>query len=100
MLERSLPLLRSAGIDVVRCGPSECDADGASDYALVRVFSDHAAREELESQFYNSRAWRLGPREAVLDAIESYHTVVLTVGEQAVEALRQPTSASERRSRV
>lgn len=78
-------LLRDFGLDVVRHGPSLDDPDR---YVLVRAFADAAEREEQESRFYRSEEWRTGPRTAVLDAIDTYHEIVLDVPTAAVEALR------------
>lgn len=86
--ERSLPLVREAGIDVVRAGPSEAADEGHEEYVLLRAFASLEEREAQEAAFYGSDAWRDGPREDVLGCIESYHTIVLTVSPEAVEALR------------
>ncbi len=86
--ERSVPLLRQFGIDVVRFGPSEQSEDGFVDYVLVRAFESHGAREEQEARFYGSSEWRSGPREEIVSRIESDHTVVLTLAAGAVDALR------------
>ena len=82
------PLLREFGIDVVRAGASEQREDGEEAYVLLRAFASVAAREEQEQRFYSSPQWHSGPREGVLAAIESYHTVVLSVPAEAVAALR------------
>jgi hypothetical protein len=86
--EQSVPLLRRFGLDVVRFGPSEQSEDGFVDYAVVRAFESHAAREEQEARFYGSSEWRSGPREEIVGRIESDHTVVLTLPAAAVDALR------------
>ncbi|MEU1688095.1 hypothetical protein [Micromonospora sp. NPDC005707] len=46
-----------------------------------------AVRDEQESAFYGSDAWRDGPRDAILSRIESYHTVVLETSDAAADVL-------------
>jgi len=89
VVEQSIPLLARFGVDMVRFGPSEVDEDGAEEYVLMRSFESAAARAEQEARFYSSDEWVQGPREDVLALIESYHTIVLTVPEAAVEGLRR-----------
>ncbi len=86
--EQSLPLLRQFGIDLVRFGPSEQSEDGFVDYMLVRAFDSHGARLEQEARFCGSSEWRSGPRDEIVNRIESDHTVVLTLAAGAVDALR------------
>ena len=83
--EEALPLLRTAGVDVVRAGRSLDDPNG---YHLVRSFADLGDRERQESSFYGSDTWRLGPREAVLACIDTYVDTVIELDEAAVDALR------------
>ncbi len=84
--EEAAPLLRQHGIDVVAVGPSMGDPNG---YFLIRAFDDLADRQRREDAFYASPAWRLGPREAVLEKIVVYTDAVLELEEEAVEALRR-----------
>jgi|SRR5512133_723194 hypothetical protein len=87
MSVEALPLLARAGIDVVYCGPS-LPKDDHAHYILIRAFDNLDARADVETRFYGSDEWRQGPRERVLAAIDSYHTIVLAVTARAVEALR------------
>lgn len=87
MVDRAVPLLRSAGIDVVRCERSRAAEDGFVDYVLVRAFDDLVDREKREDAFYSSSSWREGPGPAIVAAIDTYHTVVLTVPACAIEQL-------------
>lgn len=75
-----LPLLREHGTDVVRAGPSEADDRDAECYILIRAYPSAADRTAQATSFYGSREWVEGLRDDVLSRIESYHTVVLTVG--------------------
>jgi ketosteroid isomerase-like protein len=81
----SLPLLQRAGIDVVAFGPSQHDRDS---YFLMRSFASVAARDRVEQTFYDSREWREGPREAVLAAIDTYSTALLTIDSATLKGLR------------
>lgn len=85
-MEGVLPMLERYGIDVVGLEPSAADDEH---YTLIRAFPSLAAREEQEERFYGSVEWRDGPREGVLELIESYQTVVLHTTVDAVEALRR-----------
>lgn len=87
MREESLPLLAKAGIRVVAAGRSLVTEDGHDEAYLIRAFPSLAEREGQEAAFYGGSAWRDGPREAVLACIESYHTIVLEVAADAVDAL-------------
>ena len=90
MRREALPLLAGQGIDVVACAVSLDPRDGdPRDACLIRAFADEAARERAETSFYGSDAWLSGPREEVLAAIESFHTVVLDVPEAVVDGLRR-----------
>ena len=83
----AMPLLSAAGIDVVAYGPSLVDDEGEHAF-LIRAFASVEERDRLEEAFYASPAWRDGPRSAVLDSIESHHTVVVELPDVAVEGLR------------
>ncbi len=89
MREESVPLLEQAGIRVVDCGASLVAEDGHEEAYLIRAFESLAAHREQEERFYGSDAWRLGPRDAILSRIESYHTIVLEAPEETVQALQR-----------
>jgi hypothetical protein len=44
---------------------------------------------KLHEELRRSAAWRQGPREAIVSRIESDHTIVVEVSEEAIRALRQ-----------
>ncbi|WP_395646214.1 hypothetical protein [Terricaulis sp.] len=83
--ERAEPMVRAYGMDIVAFGQSSHDADA---WYLIRAFDDAAHLNRSEDEFYGSDAWRNGPREAVLDCIESYQDTVLELSAEAVEKLR------------
>ncbi|HEX6420617.1 MAG TPA: NIPSNAP family protein [Acidimicrobiales bacterium] len=89
MRAEAAPLLARFGITVVDCGPSLVDEDGNEEAYLVRAFRSLEERQEQEEAFYGSDDWREGPREAVLAPIESFHTIVMEVTQEAVDALRR-----------
>jgi ketosteroid isomerase-like protein len=91
-VQDSLPLLQRASVDVVAFGPSLHDRDS---YYLMRRFDSLEARDRAETRFYGSREWREGPRDAVLAAIASYSTVVITIDPSTLKGLRaMPTPAT------
>nr|WP_295376734.1 NIPSNAP family protein [Pseudoxanthomonas sp.] len=80
------PMLRRWRTDLVRHGPSPHDG---SSYLLIRAYADLEARQREQDAFYGSAEWREGPRQAVLDPIEEYLSVVLEMDAATVDALRQ-----------
>ncbi len=82
----SLPLVRAWGMDVVAYGPCREDVNG---YVLIRAYDDIVHLRASQDAFYGSDAWRQGPREVVLAAIESHLSVVLELDEAGLEALRR-----------
>jgi hypothetical protein len=87
MRDEAAPLLATAGIRVVGIGASLAAEDGHEEAYLMRAFDSLSRRGEQEDAFYGSDTWRLGPREAVVSRIESYHTIVIEVSAEAVAAL-------------
>ena len=82
---QALPLLHKWGFDVVAQGLS---ADGDDRAYLVRAYRDLIHREASEDIFYGSTEWLDGPREAILDCIADYGSVVLELPAGSVDALR------------
>ena len=82
---QSVPLLQRWRIDVVAFGPS-CDADEG--YVLIRAYSSAADMHASQDAFYASAEWHAGPRQAVLELIESHTSVVLDLDASVVDALR------------
>lgn len=94
MRTEAVPLLERFGIQVVGAGASVVTEDGHEEAYLMRAFPSLAVRDDQEEEFYGSDAWRSGPREGILSAIENYHTVVVEVTGEAVAALRAPRGPS------
>jgi hypothetical protein len=90
MRDVSVPLLERHGIRVVDCGASLVAEDGHEEAYLIRAFPSLDAHAEQEARFYESDEWRNGPREEILACVEQYHTIVLEVSGEAVEALSGP----------
>lgn len=84
--QQSLPLMTAAGMDVLAFGPSLL---GDESYYLIRAFADLGDLHASQEAFYASPAWRSGPRQAIIELIESDSHVVLEMSESAVEALRR-----------
>jgi hypothetical protein len=84
--EQALPMVRGAGIDVVANGPSLHDENS---YVLIRSFPSVEEREKQEDAFYNSAAWKNGPREAIMGCIESYTTVVMQIDDAGLASLHK-----------
>lgn len=81
-----VPMLERYGIHVVGYGPS---VDDDEHYVLLRSFASHAEREVQEAAFYDGDEWRSGPREGILELIETYRTIVLRSTPEAVRTLAE-----------
>ncbi|HHQ4555262.1 TPA: NIPSNAP family protein [Aeromonas veronii] len=86
MLNISVPLHQAAGIDVVTHGQSDHDPDS---YLLVRAFESPDQRARSLNAFYQSDAWRKGPREEIINSIEVNVMSVLSMESAAIDALRR-----------
>jgi hypothetical protein len=87
MKQESEPLQAAAGIEVLDTGVSLVAEEGHTEAYLIRAFTDLSTYKQLEDDFYAGKAWRDGPREAIVSKIESYHTIVLEADAQTVAAL-------------
>ena len=86
--ERSLPMLARWNVDVVSYGASL--HDDRSCY-LIRAYESLQQRQASQDAFYGSAEWKEGPREEILALIESYTTVVVSMDQDALQALRSLT---------
>jgi hypothetical protein len=86
VLEKSYPLLKKWGVDVVDFGPSPHDDNS---YYLIRAYRDLADRSSSQEAFYGSPDWRQGPREAIISLIESDTSIVLEMDEKTLDSLRK-----------
>lgn len=82
--EQSVPLLHRWGVDVVAFGPSKTDPEM---YYLIRAYPSLDELRRSEDAFYGSDDWRRGPRQAILDRIDTYLSVVLELDVSTVDAL-------------
>lgn len=73
-IEQSLPMLKRWNINIVDYGFSLADEN---DFYLVRNYLSIAERQQSQDAFYGSDEWKNGPREAILNCIESYNTTVV-----------------------
>jgi hypothetical protein len=74
MLQASVPLLRTAGMEVVFFGPCAQQDDG---YCLIRAYRDLDHLQRSQTEFYQSTAWLNGPRTEILALILSYQNSVI-----------------------
>jgi len=85
MREEALPMLASAGIRVLAAGESLVAEDGHEEAYLIRAFDSLRDRDQQETAFYDSDAWRKGPRQAIVSRIEQYHTIAMEVPDTLVD---------------
>lgn len=72
--KHALPMLGRHEIDVVGYGPSLADDEH---YYLARAFSSASRRERQLGAFYGSKEWQQDYERAVMELVETYHTVVI-----------------------
>lgn len=89
----ALPMLIEHQVDVVAYGPSIHDENS---YFLIRAYLSESDRDRSENTFYGSREWIDGPRQAILDCIEHYSTVVRPMESASIEYLRKLSVAQPR----
>jgi hypothetical protein len=82
---RSVPLLREWGMDVVTFGQSVHDPDA---YFLIRAYNDLEHLQSSQDAFYSTDAWRKGPRESIIELIQSDSNAVLWLSPQAIDSIR------------
>ena len=87
--ESALSMLARHEIDVVGYGPSLADSDH---YYLARAFPSAASRERRLGAFYGSDEWKQGYEGTVSELIETYHTVVIPLTEDALASLSGQTT--------
>ncbi len=88
--EGALPMLHRFGIEVVGHGPSLEDDDH---YYLMRAFPSASRRAEQLDSFYGSDEWRQNHRDAVLELIETYHTIVIELTPSLCQAFVSAVTA-------
>lgn len=81
----SVPMLRHWQTDVVRHGASAHDDVS---YYLIRAYASAEDRQRRQDEFYGSAEWREGPRQAILDLIEDYTSVVIPMDDCTIDSLR------------
>ena len=88
---QAVPMLRSAGADVVAYGRSDHEEET---YFLIRSYESRKALEAEQHKFYSSPEWQQGPRPELVDRIETYLNTLLWASPQAVESIRSQNGAS------
>ena len=82
---QSIPLLGEWGMEVVAYGQSLHDPDS---YYLMRAYNDLDHLNSSQEAFYSTDAWGKGPRESIIELIESDSNAVLWLSQEAIEAIR------------
>lgn len=81
-----LPLLRRWQTRVVHAGWSLDEPDR---FVLMREYDDLVRLRQSQGEFYSSAEWREGPRQAMLDQIEQYVSIVVELSPECVARLRR-----------
>lgn len=85
MHKQAVPMIRSAGMDVVAYGKSDHEEET---YFLIRAYKDRAALVSEQTHFYGSHQWKEGPRSALIDRIDTYLNTLIWASPQAIEDMR------------
>ncbi|HEV3241048.1 MAG TPA: NIPSNAP family protein [Casimicrobiaceae bacterium] len=85
VVTQSMPLLDKFGTEVVAFGQSVHDPDA---YFLVRAYDSLDHRRQSQEAFYSSDAWRNGPRQSIVELIDTDWDIVLWLSSTAVDAMR------------
>ncbi|PHM35851.1 NIPSNAP family protein [Xenorhabdus innexi] len=85
MVNISVPLHRSQGIDVVSFGNSLHNPDF---YYLIRAFNDMDELSAIQARFYKSDEWLNGPRTGIIERIDKSVKTVVEMPVSAIDALR------------
>ncbi|MFG6462727.1 NIPSNAP family protein [Roseateles sp. DXS20W] len=81
----ALPLVRASGMDVVAFGRSDHEEES---FFLIRAFDSREQLVARQDAFYGSAVWREGPRQALVDCLDTYLNTLLWLPEAAVDSLR------------
>ncbi|MDX7989242.1 NIPSNAP family protein [Xenorhabdus sp. 12] len=85
MVDISVPLHRSQGIDVISFGNSLHHEDS---YCLMRAFKDMNDLSTVLDKFYKSDEWINGPRTEIIEKINNSVKTVVEMPESVINALR------------
>lgn len=82
---QAMPLLRQH-MEVVAFGRSDHEQES---FYLIRAYADREQLQAQQNAFYSSDAWRLGPRQALVECLDDYLNTLLWLSESGVEDLRR-----------
>lgn len=85
MQETSIPLHLKAGMDIVSYG---CSLHNDDSYHLIRSYESESHRQVSQDLFYSSTDWKQGPRADIISRIEISTTTVMTLTQEAIDAIR------------
>jgi hypothetical protein len=83
---KAVPMLLAKGMDVVAYGRSDHEEET---YFLVRSYASREALEREQADFYGAEDWKLGPKSALVDRIQTYMNTLIWASELAVESMRE-----------
>ncbi|MGH8081191.1 MAG: NIPSNAP family protein, partial [Lysobacter sp.] len=84
-MSAALPMVRASGMDVVAFGRSDHERES---FFLIRSYADRAQLIAQQESFYLSDAWRLGPRQALVDCLDDYVNTLVWLSAESVDDLR------------
>jgi quinol monooxygenase YgiN len=91
MHDLAVPMIRSAGMDVVAYGKSDHEEET---YFLIRSYASRESLEAEQATFYGSSQWRDGPRSALVDRIDAYVNTLVWISTLGVEDIRAHNTQS------
>lgn len=84
-VRQALPLVSASGMDIVAFGRSDHEEET---YFLIRAFDSREQLVAMQNSFYGSAVWREGPRQALVECLDTYLNTLLWLPEEDVQALR------------
>ena len=86
MTEQALPMVRASGMEVVAYGRSQHEEET---YFLARAYDDQAQLVAQQDAFYNSSAWRTGPREALVSCLDTYLNTLVWLSQASIDDMKR-----------
>ena len=85
-IHKGIPLVKRSGMDVVAFGYL---GQRPARLSFMRAFASLEDRHATEDAFYSSDGWRKGPRQSIIEHIESYQDTLIWLSPEAVERVRR-----------
>ncbi len=86
MTQRALPMVQASGMEVVAYGRSHHEEET---YFLARAYDNHAQLVAQQDAFYNSAVWCNGPREDLVNCLDTYLNTLVWLSPASIEDMKR-----------